>query len=183
MKEMLKSMKSQLLSTIMGQMGNLQQVNAQELGIAVDCLKDISECEYYCSIVEAMENQDKSKEEERRYKMPYYRMYYDNSSNGGGNGSSNSNGGNGSRNYRERDWDWQEERIRLDESREGRSPRSRRMYMEDKELHKDKNVMMKDLEQYMMELSSDITEMIEGASQDEKTLLQKKIAALATKIQ
>ena len=34
----------------------------------------------------------------------------------------------------------------------------------------------------MQELNADILEMIEGASQEEKQLLQKKIALLATKI-
>ena len=69
------------------------------------------------------------------------------------------------------------------DAREGRSPVRRRMYMESKELHKDKVTAMKELEEYMQELSSDICEMIEDASPEEKQLLQKKIIALSNKIQ
>ena len=39
---------------------------------------------------------------------------------------------------------------------------------------------MKELEKYMQELSSDIVEMIEGASHEEKQYLSSRIAALAT---
>jgi hypothetical protein len=54
--------------------------------------------------------------------------------------------------------------------------------MESKELHHDQAKKLKELEEYMQELNADILEMIEGASQEEKQLLQKKIALLATKI-
>jgi hypothetical protein len=41
---------------------------------------------------------------------------------------------------------------------------------------------MKELEKYMMELTTDIVEMIHGSSSEEKQLLQKKLAALAEKV-
>ena len=41
---------------------------------------------------------------------------------------------------------------------------------------------MKELEKYLQELSSDIVEMIQEASPEEKTFLEKKISALATKV-
>jgi hypothetical protein len=41
---------------------------------------------------------------------------------------------------------------------------------------------MQELEKYMHELTTDITEMIEGASAEEKQMLKTKISALATKI-
>ena len=41
---------------------------------------------------------------------------------------------------------------------------------------------MQELESYMGELSSDITEMIHDATPEERQLLQKKLTALATKI-
>lgn len=41
---------------------------------------------------------------------------------------------------------------------------------------------MKELEKYMQELSSDITEMIEEASPEEKQFLSSKISTLASKI-
>lgn len=72
--------------------------------------------------------------------------------------------------------------------REGRSGQSRRGYMETKEKHSDntpesKQAKMRSLEAYMKELSEDITEMIEGASSEEKTMLRSKVQTLAQKIQ
>jgi hypothetical protein len=49
-------------------------------------------------------------------------------------------------------------------------------------MNHDKATQVKELEKYVSELTADITEMIEGASQDEKQLLQRKISTLATKI-
>ena len=66
--------------------------------------------------------------------------------------------------------------------REGRSPVTRRMYMESKELHHDKAKQMKELEQYMKELSEDITEMIDDATPEEKEILSQKLTTLAEKI-
>ena len=59
---------------------------------------------------------------------------------------------------------------------------SRKSYMESKEMHHTKATQMKELEKYLQELSTDITEMIEGASPEEKQLLEKKISLLASKI-
>lgn len=74
------------------------------------------------------------------------------------------------------------------DSRDGRSWQSRRGYMEAKESHSDntpesKQAKMRELEKYMRELSEDITEMIEGASNEEKTMLRAKVQTLAQKIQ
>lgn len=74
------------------------------------------------------------------------------------------------------------------DSREGRSGQSRRTYMETKEMHTDnspesKQAKMKELEKYMGELSSDLTEMISGASNEEKTMLKTKLQTLTQKIQ
>lgn len=85
-------------------------------------------------------------------------------------------------NNRYEDEDEREYPIKIYDSREGKSPERRRMYMESKELHHDQAKKLKELEEYMQELNADILEMIEGASQEEKQLLQKKIALLATKI-
>ena len=67
-----------------------------------------------------------------------------------------------------------------EDAHEGRSYKNRKMYMESK--HKDKATQLRELEKYMQELSTDIVEMIEDASSDEKQYLEKKISALATKI-
>jgi hypothetical protein len=72
--------------------------------------------------------------------------------------------------------------IELRDYREGRSPMTRKTYMERKMHGESKETQMHELEKYMQELTSDITEMIEGASAEEKQMLQKKISALATKI-
>lgn len=69
------------------------------------------------------------------------------------------------------------------DSREGRSGQSRRGYMEAKEQGKDKQQKMKELEDYMKELSTDVTEMIEGASPEEKSMLKNKMQVLMQKIQ
>lgn len=68
------------------------------------------------------------------------------------------------------------------DAHEGRSHMSRKMYMEAKEMNKDKAAQLRELEKYMQELSSDITEMIADASPEEKQYLEKKITALASKI-
>ena len=65
---------------------------------------------------------------------------------------------------------------------EGRSHMSRKMYMEARDMKKDKATQLHELEKYMQELSLDITEMIADASPEEKQYLEKKITALASKI-
>jgi hypothetical protein len=68
------------------------------------------------------------------------------------------------------------------DEREGHSYENRRMYMEAKEMKKDKAIQLRELEKYMQELTADITEMISDTSADEKAYLEKKISALAVKI-
>ena len=197
----LENMKECLTNCVMSQMGDLKNVDAKELGEAVDMIKDLSEAIYYCTITEAMSGEGKHHEPQREthyytervkepymmrdYDRPYGRMYYPNGS-GSSNGSSNggmSNGSssndNGSRSYyEEREYPMPDMR----DPREGRSYMSRRMYMESKEMGRDKLSNIQDLEHYMSELSEDITEMIENSSMEEKQLLQKKLNMLAQKI-
>jgi hypothetical protein len=177
-------MKEMLVSCIEGQMTHLDSVDTKELGEAIDMVKDLSEAIYYCTITEAMENKEK---EDRT--MYYPVMYY---------GEPNSNGTGGKMYYEERGNShrtpmrdtgahWRDEReMPLGEAmrdhREGRSPMNRKMYMESKEMHKDKSVQLQELEKYAQELTSDLIEMVEGASPEEKQFLSNKIAALATKI-
>lgn len=72
--------------------------------------------------------------------------------------------------------------VEMRDYREGRSPATRKMYMEHKELHKDKAVKMKELEKYMYELTDDIMEMIDDATPEEKQILHTKLTALANKL-
>lgn len=79
------------------------------------------------------------------------------------------------------------EDVRLQDKKYGRSWKSRRGYMESKELHKDntpesKQYKMKELEKYMGELSTDISEMIADASSEERSLLKQKLQVLTQKI-
>lgn len=98
------------------------------------------------------------------------RMYYTETGMRGNMGNSSRTGNSGMR-----------------DGREGRSGMSRRSYMQTKEMHPDnsqesKQAKMKELEKYMGELSGDITEMIAGASNEEKTMLKTKLQTLVSKI-
>lgn len=160
----LRNIEDCLMAQIQGQMGNLAAVDTKELGEVIDMVKDLEEAIYYCTITKSME---KGSEKDHYY---YNRMYYNDAR--GINGSENMSGRNNFHEYP----------IELRDYREGRSPKSRRMYMESKEMHHGKTVKMHELEQYMRELSDDITEMIEGASQEEKELLSTKLNGLVAKI-
>lgn len=73
--------------------------------------------------------------------------------------------------------------VEIRDYREGKSPMSRKGYMESKELGHGKETQIQELEKYMRELSEDITEMIEDSSPEEKNLLYQKLTTLANKIQ
>lgn len=203
--EQLKEMKKALEGVVQGQMAHLDCVDTKELGEAVDMIKDLAEAIYYCTITKAMEERDKEEELEEKIMMrqgmmggqqsqPMYyteprlrrpspdtwydpdrdmdrernRVYYSEPSRGGDNSTYMSDGNRGGN--------------RSSNDMEGRSPQTRRTYMENKMLHKDKGVQMQELERYMQELAGDMTEMIRDASPEEKQLLHKKLAALANKI-
>lgn len=161
-------MKNCLINAAQSQMSNLANCDAEELGEVIDMIKDIEEAIYYCTITEAMKENDSStmyykesiRKKKRNVPMDYYEKYKEK--------------------YIEEDEE--EYPVKIYDSREGRSPERRRMYMESKALHHDQAKKMKELEDYMKELNQDILEMIEDASPEEKQLLQKKIALLATKI-
>lgn len=202
--EKLKRLKEMLMDGIASETGKgLQNINKEELGEAIDMIKDIEEIIYYCAITEAM---DEKKEEEKFMQRQYSSMYpmtY-NYSNGSGNGSRNydgegrmyyngngggisqyaSNGGNdarggGSRGYSD---GWVMAPFDARDFREGRSYVSRRNYMEGKEMHHDKAKQMQELDKYVEELTSDVLEMIHDASPEEKMALSQKMNTLANKI-
>ena len=200
--ERLKSMKETLMNCVQGQLGHLDTVDAKELGEVVDMIKDLEEAMYYCTITKSMTEKEHKEKEHHYYYTEYYpehtrdmdkvhgRMYYPypmygepmyyngNGSSSNGNSSSGGNNamGGGTRGYSEYPMTMMRDR------REGNSPMSRKMYMEGKEMHRDKASQMKELEKYMQELTKDISEMIEGASAEEKQMLQQKITTLANKI-
>ena len=191
--EALKAMKEQLMSCVQGQLGDISKVDAHELGEVVDMIKDLSEAIYYCTITESMEksSEDKGETNINYYTTPttYNRMMYtdpyrDMERDGGymyyttgGRGQSSGGGNRGGVNYyTEMPGDmWRD-------PREGRSPMRRRMYMEGKEMHNDPNSQLRELEAYLQELSTDITEMIKDASPEERATLHQKMTTLASKI-
>ena len=183
----------------------IEKIDAKELGEITDIIKDLAEAQYYRTLVIAMEESEYGEDydengpmEERRYyrgqrrspntgrymrrgydemlpidyheigrmrdmDMGMNRMYY--SGSGSMNGMSH-----GGRDYRE-----------------GRSGNSRRGYMEAKDMHKDetpeaKQKKMKELENYMKDLSMDVTEMISSSSAEEKNMLKSKMQELIAKI-
>ena len=190
--ERMKHMKETLMNCVSGQLGDLSSVDAKELGEAMDMIKDLSEAIYYCTITESMEKSDKEKKEypmnEYRYYPVDYNRYYRDMDREYGNmyytDYAMNNGG--SRNYqdgnRQTPGESRNYPIELRDYREGRSPMTRKTYMERKMHGGGKEAQMQELEKYMQELSSDITEMIDGASPEEKQMLKTKFSALATKI-
>lgn len=214
--EELKTMKTQLMGCIQGQMGDLKNVDTKQLGQAVDMVKDLSEAIYYCTITESMEKAEKMEQQtpvnninyyttpyvnnkmypdyyrdmEREKGYMYYPMYYGGGQNGNtsgsgqnSNGSGTSNGNGGTAYYTEPNMTYGMNSSRMmRDPREGRAAIRRRMYMEGKEMHKDTNSQLKELEAYLQELSSDITEMIKDASPEERATLHQKMTTLANKI-
>jgi hypothetical protein len=186
----------------------IEDVDTKELGEVADIIKDLSEAEYYAKISKAMDESEYGKDydEYGAYDEPRYyrgqprdsrgrymrrgyemtpemyhkypaehyrdmdrehgRMYYTESGANVGEGT-----GNSPRMYSEMGRD----------RREGRSGMSRRTYMETKEMGKEHGEKMKTLEQYMKELSADVTEMIQDASQEEKAMLKNKMQILMQK--
>ena len=199
--EQLKSIQEMLISQVQAQMGDLKKVNTKELGEVMDMIKDIAETEYYCSITDAMKDAKEREEDgtvkennyyytekylpHSEYFIPDYyrdmdrvkgRMYY--SDKGRSMPSESSNMDWGERNYyTEMDYPM------MHDNREGRSPIKRKMYMEAKETNADASKSMKELESYMQELTSDMMELVNKASPEEKAVLQKKISTLASKMQ
>lgn len=158
--EVLKTMKDQITSCVQAQLSDISKVDTHELGEAVDMIKDLAEAIYYCTISDSMEkSEEKSKGGETN--INYY------TTPGGGRGI----------NYYT-----QVPRDMMRDPREGKSYIRRRMYMEGKETHNDPTSQLQELEIYLQELSSDITEMIRDASPEERAMLHQKMTTLANKI-
>ena len=173
--EHLKKIKECMVEEVYEQLNhNLEHVDTHELGEAIDMIKDIYTSLYYCSVIEAME---KAEEQKKDSNIVYYteRIYppmYD--------------GTRGRKPTEMNDWDADRPKSEMDsylrDAREGRSGMTRRTYMEGKATKAPKEKQMKELEQYVQELSVDIAEMIRDATPEEKQMLQKKLTSLATKI-
>jgi hypothetical protein len=103
-------------------LGDLASVDAKELGEAIDMIKDLSEAIYYCTIVKSMEGKDKE-HYERDMDRDRGRMYY----------------GPTPTTYV----------PDMRDAKEGRSPMTRKMYMEHKNMHAPKETQMQELDKYM----------------------------------
>lgn len=182
----LKEMKDCLVSCVQAQLSDIGNVDTHELGEAIDMIKDLEQAMYYCSIVKAMEKQEE--EEEFYDKLSKHRdmdkdmgkMYYTERRMPRDIRTRPMNYAYGD--YRDEPYHEKEVSMNLHDSREGRSPMSRRNYMEAKELHKDKPTKIRELEKYMQELTEDIVEMIQDASPEERQMLEKKMTHLTSKV-
>lgn len=194
--EKLKHLKEMLMDGVSAEASKgLHAINREELGEAIDMIKDIEEIIYYCSITKAMEEKEKENEymQKHNYSSMNYPMYYNGGSsrnyenmdnrmwyNGGNSSSAGNNArGGGSRGYSD---GWVMAPFDARDYREGRSYMTRKNYMEGKEMHHDKAKQMQELDKYVQELTDDILEMIHDASPEEKVALSQKMTTLANKI-
>jgi hypothetical protein len=161
----LKYMKESLIACAESQMCHLETVDAKELGEVIDMIKDLEEAIYYRTITEAMNSKEYSDYELDEHEGKMYYM------------------GPGNKNRHTKNHEYEKEYpVEMRDYREGRSPASRKMYMENKEIHADKATQMRELEKYMSELTQDLLEMIENSSADERQYMEKKLTMMASKI-
>ena len=206
--EKLKKMKECLECAVEHQIhSNLKDVDAKELGEAVDMIKDLAEAIYYCTITEAMEEDDEKKTQHhgmmyyspKRYPIEYYDPRYREKASVDmpphqKDGERDKYPSDGSGEWRDEKGTHHDARVRypatidhiyrdgmMRDPHEGKSGQRRKMYMDGKGV-KAKDHQMRELESYMQELSDDIVEMIQDASPEEKNMLSQKISLLASKI-
>ena len=79
--EKLKWMKDSLICVVENQLCNLGEVDTEELGDAIDMIKDLEEAIYYCTVTEAMNKQGhemsmEMKKGDHQQKPEDDRMYY-----------------------------------------------------------------------------------------------------------
>lgn len=190
----------------------IENVNTEEMGEAVDMIKDLCEAEYKAVIVKSMKKAD---EEEEEYNKELLRALKDEYGEEGGRryydeyrykttgryapkGKGTYVGRRGYEEppyyhmYPERDMDREYGRMYYTEptsthTAESGYDRAKRNYTETKEMHKantpeDKEHKMKSLDSYTKELASDITGMVADMSAEEKNLLRTKLSTLVSKI-
>ena len=147
-------MEESLVNMVEQQMEHLDCVDTKELGEAIDMIKDLAETIYYRTITEAMHENKEWKEEPYRHKTEGHEY--------------------GKMYYGDNE-QW-------DAHKEGKSPKSRKAYLDAKEKHHDKTVQLRELEKYMQELTQDVVDMIGDSTQEENQYLEKRLISLANKI-
>lgn len=152
---------------------NLDNVDAKELGEVVDIAKDmaeimklVTEAEYYYEVTNAMK---KSSQEENEY---YINKYIPQS-----NMSSDLN------NFRTRMYYTNpvSEMYNRDDD-EGKSGLTRKIYMDMKRNGADRANLVEEMRQWALDLTSDVMEMLNNASTDEKSVIKQHLTSLASKI-
>ena len=172
----LKEIKEQLVIQVQNQMGNLECVNTKELGEVIDMIKDLSKAIYYCEVSKQMEEADESR------KMGKWEDHSQSFNMGSGQGEVAASH-NPTRSINNSHDSEGNDSVYLRDEREGRSPITRKIYMESKMMGHDSTKTIKELESYIQDLTSDMMELLGKASPEEKSMIQKKINTLAAKVQ
>jgi hypothetical protein len=190
----------------------VENVNTEEMGEAVDMIKDLCEAEYKAVIVKSMKKAD---EEEEEYNKELLRALKDEYGEEGGRryydeyrykttgryapkGKGTYVGRRGYEEppymhmYPERDMDREYGRMYYTEptathTSESGYDRAKRNYTETKEMHKnntpeDKEHKMKALDGYIKELGGDITQLIGDMTAEERNLMRTKLSTLVSKL-
>lgn len=190
----------------------VENVNTEEMGEAVDMIKDLCEAECKAVIVKSMKKADEEEEEYnkellRTLKAEYGeeggRRYYDEyryktTGRYAPKGKGTYVGRRGYEEppyyhmYPERDMDREYGRMYYTEptathTSESGYDRAKRMYTETKEMHKantpeDKEHKMKALDGYIKELGGDITQLIGDMTAEERNLMRTKLSTLVSKL-
>jgi len=161
-------------------MSNLECVDAEELGEVINAIHHLEEALYYASVTKAME--EASEEEKNEALMRYYPIDTARRS---------------SRNMLERRrYDAGEMMYYSDDGRydhyntdkyfyhKGEHvDEAKGKYLKAKSTNSDKVSQMNSLEKYLQELASDMAEIVDGCSPEEKTLIHKKLTGLASKLE
>ena len=142
----------QLLCEVDKQMECIESVNTKEMGEVIDMIKDLSEAIYYDVVTESMLGVEEMGERKQFIEKYIPATTTVHPSNP------------------------EEEKMM------GHSPWTRKTYMEHKQNGKDKTTKLRVLEKYAQELTSEIVEMIEDATPEERQLLERRISSLAAKI-
>ena len=190
----------------------VENVNTEEMGEAVDMIKDLCEAEYKAVIVKSMKKADEEEEEcnkellralKDEYGEEGGRRYYDEyryktTGRYAPKGKGTYVGRRGYEEppymhmYPERDMDREYGRMYYTEptathTSESGYDRAKRMYTETKEMHKantpeDKEHKMKALDGYIKELGGDITQLIGDMTAEERNLMRTKLSTLVSKL-
>lgn len=161
MKHLIK-IKKQLVDCVEQELSQgLECVDTHELGEVIDMIKDLDEAIFYCIMGHHQLEKDEAVPIALQHCCHCDGVEMD---------------------EEEQSFMEKETMAAAHDEKEGHSYKKRKAYLEAKERNSDKIVQMKELEEYMKDLSMDITDMIKDASTEERQLLEKRIQSLATKI-